>query len=327
MYFYLIGIDYKRAPIDVREGIYRERKAIADFWRDIDSQGHAILITCNRLEVYGVALDPDDAFSNIRRFSERFPDFAKYAYIKYGQAQVFRHSLRLASGLESQLRGEKEILKQLDIWRHAILSHSIKNMWSSAISISKKIRSASRLEEDNDNLAVLIFNDIRNRLRESKTYNIIVVGTGKVAEIIAKNRPPEAHIRFAAHKHYKKAEKLASRTGGTAIHLEDIPDTVTGADVLICATSSPHYVITRSHLKALTAGRRSHPLYIYDLAVPRDVESEIAVLDGIFLQNLDDLRSIFSRHNESKRERVRLAAEFIENVLKMGEDVVHNAYL
>ena len=326
MYFYLIGIDYKRAPIDARDGIYRERKTIVDFWKGLDSQGHAMLVTCNRLEIYGVALYPDDAFGNIRRFAGRFPDFARYAYIKYDQAQVFRHSLRLASGLESQLQGEKEILKQLDSWRHAISSHSIKNMWASAISISKKIRSTSGLEEDNDNLAVLIFNDIRKRLGESKTYNIIVVGTGKVAEMIAKHRPREAHIRFAAHKHYKKAEELASCAGGVAIHLEDIPAAMAEADVLICATSSPHYIINKSHLKALTVGR-SHPLYIYDLAVPRDVEPEIAALDGVFLQNLDDLGNIFSRYNESKRERVELASELIEDVLKIGGEVVHDKYL
>jgi len=232
----------------------------------------------------------------------------------------------LASGLESQLQGEKEILKQLDSWRHAISSHSIKNMWSSAISISKKIRSASGIEEDNDNLASLIFNDIRKRLGESKTYNIILVGTGKVAEMIAKHRPPEAHIRFAAHKHYKKAEELASRAGGAAIHLEELSNAIAGADVLICATSSPHYVINKSQFKALTADR-DHPLYIYDLAVPRDVEPEIAALDGVFLQNLDDLGNIFSRYNESKWERVELASELIEDVLKVGGEVVHDKYL
>jgi glutamyl-tRNA reductase len=326
MYFYLIGIDHKRAPIDVREGIYHDQKAIADFWMGLDPQGHAILVTCNRLEIYGVALYPDNAFGNIRRFAEHFPDFVRYAYIKYDQAQVFRHSLRLASGLESQLQGEKEILKQLDSWRNTVSSYSINNMWSSAILISKKIRSTSGLEEDSDNIASLVFDDIRKKLGGSKTYNIIVVGTGKVAEMVAKHRPLEAHIRFAAHKHYNKAKELASRAGGDPIHLKDLPAAIAGADVLICATSSPHYVINKSLLKALTADR-GHPLYIYDLAVPRDVEPEIAALDGVFLQNLDDLGSIFSLYNESKRSRVDLASELIEEVLKMGVEVVHDKYL
>ena len=326
MYFYLTGIDYKKAPIEARDEIYRKRKAISDFWAVGDPYGSTVLVTCNRIEIYGTARYADDAFGHLNRFAGRFPDFAKYAYIKYGEAEVFRHALRLAAGLESQIEGEGQILAQLKRWRHDILPRDLNDLWTKAILLSQKIRATSRFDEDNDNLAVLVFGDIRKRLEAKKTYEIIVVGTGKVAELFAKHRPPEAHVRFAAHKHHKKAEDLASRTDGAAIHLEDLPVAIAGADVLICATSSPHYVINKSHLKALTIDR-SHPLYIYDLAIPRDVEPEIAALDGIFLQNLDDLDSIFSRHNESNRERVELASELIEDFLKAGGEAVHGKYL
>lgn len=326
MYFYLIGTDHRRLPVDARDEIYRGRKAISDFWVATDPHGSAILVTCNRLEIYGVTAYPDDAFGHIRRFARRFPDFAKYTYLRYGKAEVFRHALRLASGLESQLQGEKEILTQLASWKNALAAQPLKEIWSRALYLSAKIRAASGLDRDNGNVAALVFGDIREKLAAKESYEAVVVGTGKVAELFAKHRPPEARLRFAAHKHYKKAGELARRAGGAALAFEDLSDAIAGADVLICATSSPHYVIKKSHLGAWQA-KAGHPLYIYDLAIPRDVEPEIAAVDGVFLQNLDDLGHIFSRHNGSRRESVELASELIEDVLRIGGEVTNDKYL
>ncbi len=326
MYFYLIGTDYKRAPIDIRDELYRGSKAISDFWAALDSYESAILVTCNRIEIYSTASYADDAFGHLSRFAKRFPDFAKYAYIKCGKTEVFRHALRLATGLESQIKGEVQILVQLKRWIQDISLRDLNNLWGKAISLSQKIRTASGLDEDSDNLAELVFGDIRKRLGTKKAYEIIIIGTGKVAELCAMYRPLEARLRFAAHKHYKKAEELAERANGAALYLEDLPQAIAEADVLICATSSPHYVMKKYDLKEWVIGRR-HPLYIYDLAVPRDVDPEIADVEGIFLQNLDDLDHVFSVYNEARRERVELASSFIEDALGGIREVVHDAYL
>ncbi len=326
MYFYLTGIDHKRAPIDARDQIYRTRKAISDFWAAGGPYGSAVFVTCNRIEIYGVAMYADDAFGRLNCFAEAFPDFAQYAYIKYGETEVFHHALRLATGLESQIKGEGQIVAQLNRWRRDISSRGLNDLWDKAISISEKIRRASRLDEDSDNLAVLVFEDICKRLETRQTYEAIVLGTGKVAELFARHCPPEARVRFAAHKHYKKAEELAASAGGEALHLEDLPGAIAKTDVLICATSSPHYVVNKSHLRALDA-ERGHPLYIYDLAIPRDVEPQITAVDGIFLQNLDDLGHVFSEYNESRRERIDMASGLIEDVAGAGREAIHDACL
>ncbi len=324
MYFYLIGIDYKRAMIDVREELYRHRKSISDFWGSRAPYGTAALVTCNRIEIYGVTGYADDAFGHIAAFSRNFPDFSKYAHVKFGETQVFRHALRLGSGIESQLNGEEQILAQLNSWRvNSSLPFPLKVLWDKAIFLSKKIRIESKLNEGNVNIATLVFDDIEKRLERKERYEVVVVGTGKIAEVFAKYRLPGAHLTFVAHKNYQKAKTLAKYSGGETLLLQDLPRIITKVDALIGATSSPHYVLKEEHFDKYPA-RSEHPLYVYDLAIPRDVEPAIGGIDGVYLYNLDTLEPLFSRYNKSLRDHIGLASDLIEDALEIYQEVTHD---
>jgi len=321
MYFYLIGVDYKSAAIDLREDLYHHRKAISDFWAEYDPHGSAMLVTCNRIEIYGTARYADDAFGHIAGFSKNFPNFLKYAYVKLGEGQVFRHALRLASGLESQLKGEPQISAQLRSWRiSGRLPSPLENLWDKAILLSEKIRAASNLNNNADNIATLIFDDIEKRLEQKERCGIVVVGTGKIAEIFAKHKLPGAHLTFAAHKNHQKAQTLAKDSGGEALPLQELPRIITKADALIGATSSPHYVLKKEHFDGYPV-RRARPLYIYDLAIPRDVEPAVGSIEGVYLHNLDTLKPLFSRYNNSLQNRVESASDLIEDALRIGKEV------
>ena len=323
MYFYLIGIDYKRATIDVREALYRQRKSISDFWAGCNPGGSAVLVTCNRMEIYAVAKYPDDAFGHIAAFSGKFPYFSKYAYIKFGETQVFRHALRLGSGLESQLNGEKQILAQLNTWRaNSTLPFPLEVLWDKAIFLSKKIRSASGLDKDSGNIAALIFDDIIKRMGLEKKHRIVIIGTGKIAEVFAKHGHSKAHLTFVAHKNHQKAQALAQGSGQETVLLQDLPRIITKADILIGATSSPHYVLKKEHFGKYLTGRE-YPLYIYDLAVPRDVEPAVSGIDGLYLYNLDSLEHLFDRYNRSIQDRVESASGLIEDALRLGKEAIH----
>jgi len=246
MYFYLIGIDYKSPAIDAREELYRDRKAISGFWASREPDGSAVLVTCNRIEIYGVADCADDAFGHIAAFSRDFPIFSKYAYLKSGEAQVFRHALRLASGLESQINGELQILAQLNSWKViSELPFSLKVLWDKAIFSAKNIRNTSGLSEAVSNIAALISGDIAARMAPEEIREIVIIGTGKIAELFAKHRPPKAHLTFVAHKNYQKAETLAIYSGGEVLPLQDLPRIISKADAVISATSSPHYILKK----------------------------------------------------------------------------------
>ena len=312
MYFYLIGVDYKSAKLSAREEVYQKYKDIACFWGE-----HAALFsTCNRMEVYAAAPDPDSGISRINQFFRQFPDIRKYAYIKYGEREVFRHALRLASGLESQLQGELQIFAQIKAWHvEKPLPFGLLELWSRALLLAEFIRFACGLKENNLNLADVVFYDLDKRIPSKAPVQIIVIGTGKIAQLIARLRHKQANLSFVAHKNYRQAKELAGYSGGEAFNLDELPRLIPKADVLISATKSPHYILKARDLRRLTGGRRN-PLYVYDLAFPRDIEPDTGDAKGFFLQDLDDLNEVFQHFNHLNQGRLSLASDLIEEALE-----------
>lgn len=323
MYFYLTGVDYKSASLSVRENIYRNRGNIVDFWASGYPGKTEALFTCNRIEIYGAAECPEEAFSHTSEFSKAFPDFSRRAYFKYGNDEVLRHGLRIACGLESQLHGEFQILNQLEAWSgKKSFNLALKSFWQEAIFLSKKIRKDAGLNAYYDNIAPLIYHDFINRKSSSDSFKVVVAGTGKIAELFAGYRISQAHLSFVSHKNYIKAESLASVSGGKAYRFKDLPGLLLGADIFISATSSPHYIFGKSHFKD-AASKRARELYVYDLAVPRDIEPEAAGIDGILLNNLEDLDRLFQRRNAEKKNKIDIASDSIEKIVKEQPEAVY----
>ncbi|TRZ49872.1 hypothetical protein D4Q80_01200 [bacterium] len=323
MYFYLTGVDYKSAPLSVRENIYRNRGDIINFWASRCSGKTEALFTCNRVEIYGVTECLQEAFSGISKFSMAFPDFSRRAYFKYGKDEVFRHSLRLACGLESQLHGELQILNQLETWSgQGSFNSALKSFWQEIIFLSKKIRSKAGLLTHYDNIAPLIYYDFINHRGSSGLFKAIVVGTGKIAELFAQYRMPQAQLNFISHKNYIKAELLAGISGGKAYTFKELPGLLLEADIFISATSSPHYIFKKIYFEDAIS-RRVHQLYVYDLALPRDIEPEVAGIDGILLNNLEDLDRLFQMRNIEKKDMTSIASDLIENAVRERSEAVY----
>jgi len=323
MYFYLTGVDYKSAPLNVRENIYRRRRDIIDFWASGHTGRAEALFTCNRIEIYGAAEYPEEAFSSVSEFSGVFPDFSRHAYFKYREAEVFRHSLRLACGMESQLHGELQILNQLEAWSgKSSFNPVLKDFWQEIIFLSKKIRKDTGLDTHYDNIVPFIYYDFISRRGSPASFKVIVAGTGKIAELFAQYRMPQAHLSFISHKNYIKAESLAGISGGKAYTFKDLPGLLLEADIFISATSSPHYILGKSHFKD-AASSRAHHLYMYDLALPRDIEPAIGAVKGIILQNMDDLDELFQRRNAEKRARIDFASELIEKTAAGRAEILY----
>lgn len=293
MYFYLTGIDYNSAPIEARERLYRNRKDISEFC--LRSQGAVVLVTCNRIEIYGVTEYPDDAFSAVSGFFKTFPDFAKYAYTIYGAKKVFSHALRLAAGLKSQVKGELQILAQLESWISAAdFPAPLKILWDEAILLSRDLRRLAGFYDENNNIASFIFEDIRKNVQRKESCEILVIGTGKIAELFARFRPYNARLNFVAHRNFQKAEALAARSAGKAWLLKDMPSILGKVDAVISATNSPHHVLKKKHFEGCLA-ERNQGLFIYDLSMPRGVEPEVISVPGVSLYNIDELQTLLKQ--------------------------------
>lgn len=320
MYFYLTGIDYKTAPLGALESVCRSRRRLSGFLAGYKLHETAMLRTCNRIEIYGVASNADEAFTRIKELSRAFPEFYSHAYTKYTEREVFCHALRLASGLESWLQGETAILRQLKSWRQQeTFPSALAGLWDEVISLSEGIRQRSGLNLEADNIANIVFHDLNKRISPGVAIRAIVMGTGKIAELIAKYRPSRVSLDFVAHKNYLKAESLARESSGRAFLIKDLPRIINDADVLISATSSPHTLLYKADFASL-GGNRERALYVYDLALPRDVEPGVRDIPFVSLQDLSDLSIVIAEYNKRNTEKINLASYLVrESVREYAE--------
>ena len=324
MVLYLIGVDYNTANLKVREDIYKLRDEITCLWQ-APGQEKAVLFTCNRIELYGLAGDIFLASSEIEKFRERFSLVFKHSYVKQGSQEVIEHALRLAVGLESQVKGEREILEQLRRWiRQEPFPRTLKRIWTEVLISSEEIRSGSDLNDRNNNIAGIIFDDLDKRFEQKQEKEIAVIGTGKVAQIFAENNRDGINLHFVARRKLNRAQRLARRSGGKAILPEGLGGLILSVDAMVSATSSPHRVLNHGHFSNIGA-RRKPPLYLYDLAMPRDVAPDVKDIPGVFLQDLDDLGVVFRRHNKELDGCIKKAELLIlHHIFAIAEQVKEN---
>jgi len=324
MIFYCLGIDHKRTKLEVREAVLRKRDLITRFWQSLN-QASAVLFTCNRVELYGVARNPSSMASAVNALRREFPILFKDAYLKQGKERVIKHALELASGLHSQILGEPQIHQQLSSWlRQSSVSQVIKNLWIKVLPSAQDIRAKSGINIEETNIADVVLGDLAYSC-SAEPKEVVVVGTGKVAGLIAERRIPGVNLCFVSRKRESKARQLAKASGGRAISLDDLLDVLIHADSLISATTSPHYILAREELLKVVK-RRDKLLYIYDLAMPRDIEPTIRGIQGVSLQNLDDLNVLFKEHNRNLKYYVRQAEGLIEESTRTIEEEFYESF-
>jgi len=297
MIFYCLGIDYKKTHLAIREFAYSQRAEILRFWNESRRETE-VLFTCNRIEIYGVAKSQAVIEKDIYSFKRKFFPLFEQVYLKLGLEEVISHALRLALGLESQILAEKQIFKQIDSWiKKDSFSWSIKNIWLEVLARAEKLYQELGLDKLQSSLSDIVLEDLIFNTGWGQRKRVLVVGTGKVAKDFSETKFPNIDLYFFARKKIKKARRLAKNSKAKAFLLEDLSRELIDADSLIAATSSPHYILRKEFL-AKSLELRKRPLYIYDLALPRDIEPEAADIPGVFLKNLEDLAENFKRRNE-----------------------------
>ena len=323
MNLFLIGIDHKTLPRDMREEANRLREKITGYWKSAGFNNTAVLSTCNRVEIYGAAGDHKEVATQVESFRRSFRRQFASAYIYYREDEIFEHGLRLACGLESQFRGEYQILDQIEAWTASeVFPAFLKGIWENIIIAAKEIRTEAGLNRDAVDIASLLFNKLKGDIGFKRQAKIIVIGTGKIAALLAEKRPPWVSLFFVARKKRSKAQRLVSLAGGKALLPEELPEHLASADAVISATSSPHYAVTPRHFNKAFFNRKDD-LYIYDVATPRDVAPGVSEIPFVKLKDLDSMALYFSKENHYIDARIKLAGELIEEVLFKRRESMH----
>jgi glutamyl-tRNA reductase len=305
----LVGVSHHGAAVELRERValrHEESKAVAS--QLASAAGEAVcLSTCNRTELY-VAHD-DDVPAEVPATSvllEREPDLANALYRLSDEAAAL-HLFRVAAGLDSLVPGEGEILGQVRAAFEAGATGPILDrLFRQALYAGRKARSQTAIGESPASvsaaaaaLAQQVFGDLDGR-------RILLVGAGKVSEQAARNLISRgAEIAVVANRTLDRATELAERFRSAALPLERIEDELARADVVVSSTSSPDIVLHRDQVERALRARRGRPLFLIDLAVPRDLDPAINELDGCYLYDIDDLEAVVAESLGARGARRR----------------------
>lgn len=319
----VIGLNHKTAPVDVRERFAVPREAVREGLANLgEYEGldeAVILSTCNRSELYAVVEQASDA-ATLKTFlfdltgnEENIDD---YLYTYQGEACI-EHLFRVAASLDSLVLGEGQILSQVKaayaIAREAGTTSTVLNtLFHRAIATGKRVRTETRIQYNSVSVSYAAVELARDSLGDLTQSNALVFGAGKMAELTAEHlRSHGIKKIYVANRHIERARELAARFDGEAVPFESAMQRAVDVDVIVTSTGAPHYVIKPWETRQLMMRRHGRPLFLIDIAVPRDVDPAVGELKGVTLYNIDALEEVVDEHIEARRAEAGAAAKIV----------------
>jgi glutamyl-tRNA reductase len=314
----VIGLSHRTSPVEVRERFAFAEPKVPEALAELRQRGLAeeavILSTCNRVELYvATPLEPGRAFAELQHFlvtHHAYPDPVHDHLYKLAEPESLQHLFKVASGLDSMVLGETEILGQLKQAYDLALKHKhtggrLNKAFQRAFNVAKHIRTATNIQRGSISVASVAVELAEKIFATLAGHQVMVIGAGDTSEKTARalvSRGAQGIIvtnRTLAH-----AETLAQTLGGRAIGFEQWPQEFAQIDIAISSTSAPHYVLDRAKLEPLMKQRRNRPLLLIDIAVPRDIDPDVNQMDNVYLYNVDDLQMIANDYLQQRREEV-----------------------
>lgn len=316
------GINHKSAPIAIREQLAVSPEKHADYLhaalKQTAIQEVAILSTCNRTELYCNTNDVSEVLKWLReRHDVHGIDWQDHIYLYHEQSAV-RHMMRVACGLDSMVVGEPQILGQIkNAYKTAVEHHSLGGhlgaLFRAVFSATKRVRSSTQIGHHPVSVAYAGARLVQGIFDDISQLNVLMMGAGETIELTARHLADLGISNFMiANRTLEKAQQLAEEFQGEAIQFKDIPAQLAQVDVIISATASQLPILGKGMIETALKERRHRPLCLIDLAVPRDIEPEVAQLSDVFLYNVDDLEAIIHSNQQERLDAAKQAEEIIE---------------
>jgi glutamyl-tRNA reductase len=310
---FLVGVNHRTAPFGFREklslGAEMEAALAAELMRLPALREFAVLNTCNRTEIYGVATDVaashqvSAAFCTLRNVDPA--EFDRFGFM-FGGREAVEHLLEVASGLDSQILGENEIFGQVKrAYAVALERHSagpiLNRLFQKAFQAAKHVRTNTGVSNGQVSVANVGVDLALAVVGELANARILLLGAGEMAEksVRAFHSRGARNISIASRR-FEQADALARSLGAKAIPFDEREARLAESDIVVCSTAAPGTVISRAAVQSALGKRRARPILFIDLAMPRDVDSAVASLGNVFLYNLDDLAHVAAQNRQAR---------------------------
>ena len=317
----ILGLNHTTAPVEIREQVVFASDDISRALTrliQIDGVDEVVLLsTCNRTEFYVITSDSGLTKMQAWLHDERNLDPAIGGTLfSLAEGEAMRHIFRVASGLDSLVLGEPQILGQLkqavrDAETAGTLGKRLSQLFQHTFSVAKKVRTDTEIGTNPVSVASAAVSLAQQFFAGFSQHTALLIGAGVTIELVAKHLTRKDLGRlFVANRDLERARRLASQFGGYAVPLSELEGTLPEADILITATASPDVIIKRQQMAAAIDARKHKPILAIDIAVPRDIETDVGDLDDVYLYTIDDLNNVVLE-GQSSREAAAVDANRI----------------
>ncbi len=330
----VVGLNHKTAPVETRERLSIRADELTDTLCRLRNSPFIneglILSTCNRVEVYIVSKETERGIDAVRQFLYRQPsdlhpksqplgiskEVLDPCLYTYTGGDAIRHLFRVASGLDSMVVGEPQILGQVqDAFEQARVHQStgmlLNKTFEKALSVAKRVRTETKIAQRAVSISYAAVELAKKIFSELDQKTVLLIGAGEMAELAARHFiTHKVSAMMIANRHYDHAVALARQFGSTPILMEDCVLGMTQSDIVLCSTGAPHYVIHYEDVLKVIAARQNRPIFLVDISVPRNIDPKINTLDNVFLYDIDDLQLCVETNLQARKEEA-LKAEAI----------------
>ena len=325
-----LGINHKTAPVKIREQLSFAPDTIPMALKDLTDQDAVneavILSTCNRTELY-CQLNCNDGESEAaidalitwlkKHHDLEDTDITEYLYL-HPEKEAVRHMLRVASGLDSLVLGEPQILGQLKTAfsvakESGTIGQFLHKLFQHTFSCAKQVRTDTAIGASPVSVAFASVSLAKQIFSDFQHHTALLIGAGETIELVARHLNESGIGRIIiANRTVEKAHTLAQEFNGYAISLSELPNHLAEADIVISSTASQLPILGKGAVESAIKARKHAPIFMVDIAVPRDIEEQVSELEDVFLYTVDDLKEIIDEGLKSRQEAALKAEEIID---------------
>jgi glutamyl-tRNA reductase len=320
-----VGLNHRSAPVELREKIAftteQVERALQEI-RALDGVKEAILVsTCNRVELYAAG-DPDTVPYHLTSFLHRFHGVDEgvlddYLFRIVGEDAI-SHLFRVAASLDAIVVGEPQILGQVkDAYFKAAgigtTGATLNRAFHRAFNVAKRVRTETAIAQSAVSVSYAGVELARKIFGDLAGLKCLLVGAGEMGELAARHFIERGATLLVANRSYERAHRLAETYGGVARELTELPALLEDVDIVLCSTSAPGFVITKEMMKKAAKSRRYRPIFLIDIAVPRDIDPGVGDLDAVFCYDVDDLAQVVEENLETRRSESERAEEIVRD--------------
>lgn len=324
MNLFALGVNHETAPVEIREKVSFSADKVFNALQELKQRGlvaeSVILSTCNRTEIYFTVEHPaaEPVVNWLHEFfALQSNQLSPYLYLHRDLAAV-QHIMRVASGLNSLVLGEPQIFGQLkDAYnlahKSSSIHHTLGNLFQAVFRATKQVRTDTAIGNSPVSVAFAAVSLAKQFFGELSQQTALLIGAGETIELVARHLH-ESNVRriVIANRTFSKAHALAESLNGYAIELNELDGHLHEADIIIASTSSPSTLVSYDSIAKALKKRRNRPMFMVDIAVPRDIDSRVNQFDDVYLYTVDDLTDIIEQNKRSRKDAAAEAEDIIQ---------------